>query len=124
MSIVRAAAQRVAMTPFITPTYGSLVPKSVSSAISGWAMVLYHLAGEPALKERFKREAKVVARLNHPNIVQVYDFGTVERNGLSIYYMVMAYMPGPSLRDIMDQKRSCGEQFSLTEIDNIMRGVC
>src|SRR5438874_43755 len=83
-----------------------------------------HLAGEPALKERFKREAKVVARLNHPNIVQVYDFGTVERNGLPIYYMVMAYMTGPSLRDIMDDKRSCGEQFTLAEIDNVMRGVC
>jgi serine/threonine protein kinase len=83
-----------------------------------------HLAGEPALKERFRREAKVVARLNHPNIVQVYDFGAIERNGLPIYYMVMAYMPGPSLRDIIDQKRSCGEQFILSEIENIMRGIC
>jgi serine/threonine protein kinase len=83
-----------------------------------------HLAGEPALKERFKREAKVVARLNHPNIVQVYDFGTVERNGLPIYYMVMAYIPGPSLRKIMDEKSTSGELFTLAEIGNVMRGVC
>ena len=83
-----------------------------------------HLAGEPALKERFKREAKVVAKLNHPNIVQVYDFGLVERNSLPIYYMVMPYMPGPSLRDITDQKRIRGERFTLAEIDNIIRGVC
>ncbi len=83
-----------------------------------------HLAEEPGLKERFKREAKVVARLSHPNVVQVFDFDIIERNGTPIYYMVMAYIPGPSLKNIIEYRQACNESFTLAEIENIMRGVC
>jgi len=43
--------------------------------------------------ERFQREARVVAKLRHPNIVQVYDFDTVDNDP----YLVMEYIHGPSL---------------------------
>ncbi|MGB8984729.1 MAG: protein kinase, partial [Anaerolineales bacterium] len=42
---------------------------------------------------RFEREARAVAKLRHPNIVQVYDFDTQD----STPYLVMEYVPGPSL---------------------------
>src|SRR5215470_1907372 len=83
-----------------------------------------HLADEADFKSRFEREAKVVASLNHPNIVQVYDFDVIERNGTPVYYMVMAYIPGRSLKSIMDEKHSAGERLPLAEIDKIMREVC
>ena len=50
-------------------------------------------AGAPQLRERFRREARTAARLNHPNIVPLYTFG--EFNGLM--YFVMGYVAGESL---------------------------
>ena len=48
---------------------------------------------DPRFAERFTREAQALARLNHPNIVAVYDFG--ETNGL--YYLLMEFVDGMSL---------------------------
>jgi eukaryotic-like serine/threonine-protein kinase len=54
-------------------------------------------AADPSFVERFRREAKAAARLNHQNIVGVHDFG--EEDGQ--YYMVMEYVDGPTLRDVI-----------------------
>jgi eukaryotic-like serine/threonine-protein kinase len=48
---------------------------------------------DPELQSRFEREAKVVAGLRHPNIVQIFDFDTAEGHP----YIVMEYLKGPSL---------------------------
>jgi serine/threonine protein kinase len=58
-----------------------------------------YLSDDPTFKERFEREAKFVASFNHPNIVQIYDFDSVERSGQHLYYMVMPFVPGHTLRD-------------------------
>jgi eukaryotic-like serine/threonine-protein kinase len=55
------------------------------------------LATDPAYRARFRREATVAARLAHPNLVRVYDFGDDERP-----YLVMEYVEGPSLADVID----------------------
>ena len=49
---------------------------------------------------RFKREVRAVARLNHPNIVQVYDFGTEG----DLAYIVMEYIEGKELKEYFDAK--------------------
>ncbi len=56
------------------------------------------LASDPSFVERFRREARAAATLNHPNIVAVYDWGSVE----GIYYMVMEYVHGRSVRDVLN----------------------
>ena len=50
---------------------------------------------------RFKREVRAVARLNHPHIVQVYDFGTEG----DLAYIVMEYIEGKELKDYFDAKQ-------------------
>ena len=53
-------------------------------------------AADPGFAERFTREARALARLNHPNIVAVYDFGHV--NGL--HYFIMEFVDGANLRQL------------------------
>jgi eukaryotic-like serine/threonine-protein kinase len=52
-----------------------------------------HLAGRPELRERFEREAKTIASLNHPHICTLYDTGLQEE----IDYLVMEYLEGETL---------------------------
>lgn len=52
-----------------------------------------YIEEEPLLIERFRREARVVAGLRHPNIVQIFDFDTVDGHP----YIVMEYLKGPTL---------------------------
>src|SRR5215467_11177598 len=65
---------------------------------------------------RFVREAQAVARLNHPNIVQVYDFG--EEN--QIAYLVMEFIKGKELKNFFD----ANERFDLKECVRIMGELC
>jgi serine/threonine protein kinase len=61
--------------------------------------VLFH-SGDPQFAVRFKREARAVAQLQHPNIVQIYDYGEQE----SLLYLAMQYIEnGRSLSDVMGQ---------------------
>ena len=61
---------------------------------------------DPAFAERFMREARALARLSHPNIVAVYDFG--QQTGL--YYFVMEYVDGVNLRQAMNQQSVAANQ--------------
>lgn len=56
------------------------------------------LASDPALVERFRMEARSAARLTHPNVVGVYDWGEEDDR---TYYMVMEYVPGTDLRELL-----------------------
>lgn len=62
-----------------------------------------YLSDDPTFKERFEREAEFVASFNHPNIIQIYDSDSVELNGQRLYYMVMPYIPGNTLRDELER---------------------
>jgi serine/threonine-protein kinase len=56
------------------------------------------LASDPGFVDRFRREARAAATLNHQHIVAVYDWGAVD----GIYYMVMEYVHGRSVREIVN----------------------
>lgn len=58
-----------------------------------------HAGRDPAFAERFHREARALARLNHPNIVTVHDFG--EASGW--FYLVMELVDGADLRQVLQQ---------------------
>ena len=58
-----------------------------------------HLAEDPQFVTRFRREAMAAARLVHPNIVQVFDFGLDEPTGR--HYIVMEYIRGQSGAEIL-----------------------
>ena len=54
--------------------------------------------------ERFTREARALAKLNHPNIVTVHDFGKATQEGTApLYYLVMEFVEGTDLRHLIQQ---------------------
>lgn len=63
------------------------------------------VAQDPEYTKRFKREAQAVAKLNHPNIVNVYQFGVIDNT----YYMAMTFIDGVDvewlIRDYLNENR-------------------
>ena len=61
-------------------------------------ILLPEFANNAVFKARFIQSAKICAKLNHPNIVRVYDFGTTDDGTL---YLVMEYIAGGTLHDLL-----------------------
>jgi eukaryotic-like serine/threonine-protein kinase len=76
-----------------------------------------HLSHDPAIKQRFDREAGTVAALEHPNTIQVYDFGAMEDGTL---YLVMEFVQGRSVADILEKDGA----MPPARVENILRQVC
>ena len=69
------------------------------------------LVRSPEMLERFRREARAIAALRHPNIVQVFDLDVVD----GIYFMVIEYVEGETLSHRLARLRQCGEHMPLYE---------
>ena len=74
---------------------------------------------DPDLLERFEREAQVVAKLRHQNIVQVFDFDSINDSP----YIVMEYVPGPSLSQYLSVLHKNNLLVELSNISKILTGV-
>jgi eukaryotic-like serine/threonine-protein kinase len=72
---------------------------------------------ETDIGARFRREGRTAARLSHPNIVQVYDAGEGKFEGRTTSYIVMEYVPGGDLKDLIDLRGalSGGDLSKLSE---------
>ena len=64
-----------------------------------------HLVYDDTFKERFEQEAHFIAGFNHPNIIQVYDYDTIDSVDGKIYYMVMPYLRGETLDSVLETCR-------------------
>jgi serine/threonine protein kinase len=64
------------------------------------------LAADPAFAERFSREGRVLAKLNHPNIVTIHDFGQAS----GFFYLLMEFVDGVNLRQAMRAGRFTPDQ--------------
>src|SRR5438552_2749890 len=73
------------------------------------------LSRDPAFAERFSREAKALARLNHPNIVGVYDFGQAG----DFYYFIMEYVDGMNLWQMEQAKKPLAPEEALAIVPKI-----
>jgi eukaryotic-like serine/threonine-protein kinase len=80
-----------------------------------------HLADDKQFVERFRREALAAARLVHPNVVQVFDFGLDERSGR--HYIVMELIRGRSGAEILREAGVLGVQEALSMVLQACRGL-
>jgi serine/threonine protein kinase len=70
--------------------------------------------------ERFKREAKAAGRLRHPNVVDVTDFGFAQRGDERVAYLVMEYLDGCTLADVLAEE----SRLQLDWVVDILEQVC
>lgn len=75
-----------------------------------------YIEGDPELQARFEQEAKVIAALRHPNIVQVFDFDVAEGHP----YIVMEYLRGPSLASYLRELNSRDEKLQPAQIARLL----
>ncbi len=90
--------------------YQPALDRSVAIKVMSLAVV-----NEPGYAERFNREAKIVASLEHPQIVPLYDYGIAG----DVSYVVMRLLTGGSLEDRMRR----GERLSITEIATLLKQI-
>src|SRR5438876_9169518 len=70
--------------------------------------------------ERFKREARAAGRLRHPNVVDVTDFGFARSGNESVAYLVMEYLDGCTLSDVLAEE----DRLPLYWVVDIIEQVC
>ena len=82
--------------------------------------ILSHLSDNKEFVDMFIDEAKMVAGLTHPNIVQIFDLGQIERN----YYIAMEYVHGRDLRTILRRAKERNLRIPLDISTSIVSKVC
>ncbi|MER7043714.1 Stk1 family PASTA domain-containing Ser/Thr kinase [Streptomyces jumonjinensis] len=81
------------------------------------------LARDPSFQARFRREAQSAASLNHPAIVAVYDTGEDYVDGVSIPYIVMEYVDGSTLRELLHSGRKLLPERTLEMTTGILQAL-
>ena len=80
-----------------------------------------HLADDPAFVSRFRREALAAARLVHPNIVQVFDFGF--DSGHHQHFIVMEHVTGSSCAELLRDRGHLGVAETVDIVSQACRGL-
>jgi serine/threonine protein kinase/beta-lactam-binding protein with PASTA domain len=78
-----------------------------------------HLADDSQFKQRFIQEARSAARLAHPNVVNVFDQGQDSESA----YLVMEYLPGITLRDLLEEYGSLTPQQMIDITEAVLAGL-
>jgi serine/threonine protein kinase len=81
------------------------------------------LARDQIFQARFRREAQSAASLNHPNIVAVYDTGEDMTTGVPVPYIVMEFVDGRTVRDLLIDGHRLLPERSLEIIDGVLRAL-
>jgi serine/threonine protein kinase len=76
-----------------------------------------HIEEDRDLLARFQREAKVIAGLRHPNIVQIYDFDTSDGHP----YIVMEYLKGPTLATYLRELHERNQRLSPHQVARLLK---
>jgi beta-lactam-binding protein with PASTA domain/tRNA A-37 threonylcarbamoyl transferase component Bud32 len=81
------------------------------------------LARDQTFQARFRREAQSAASLNHPSIVAVYDTGEDMATGVPVPYIVMEYVDGRTVRDLLQDGHRLLPERTLEIIDGVLRAL-
>lgn len=77
----------------------------------------------PEFVERFRREARAAGRLRHPNVVDVTDFGFTKTDDGQVAYLVMEYLDGCTLGEILEEERNLPVSWTLDILEQVCSAV-
>jgi serine/threonine protein kinase len=77
----------------------------------------------PEFVERFRREARAAGRLRHPNVVDVTDFGFAQTDEGPVAYLVMEYLDGCTLGEILDEEKNLPVDWTIDILDQVCSAV-
>ena len=95
--------------------------RAPGSAVDMVVKVMHPSIGAREFERRFIREAEIAMRVEHPNLVKVYDVGRDPETGLA--FMVMDYESGGSLHDKIAEKLLAGRRFAVREALDVVRKI-
>jgi hypothetical protein len=81
------------------------------------------LARDPTFQARFRREAQSAASLNHPSVIAVYDTGEDMLDHNPVPYIVMEYVEGRTLRDVLQEEGRLAPERAMQMTDGILRAL-
>ncbi|MBM4280002.1 MAG: serine/threonine protein kinase [Deltaproteobacteria bacterium] len=82
--------------------------------------ILGHLATDDEFVSMFLDEARIAAKLSHPNIVQIYDLGKADNT----YYIAMEYVSGRNVQHLITKQQVAGGFLPVEHVCRIIAGVC
>ena len=77
----------------------------------------------PEFVERFRREARAAGRLRHPNVVDVTDFGFSQTDKGQVAYLVMEYLDGCTLGEILEEEKNLPVAWTLDILEQVCSAV-
>ena len=87
-------------------------------------VILPHLAEDPDFLQMFHNEAQLAALLNHPNVVQIFDFGEERHDDDNVQYMAMEYIDGLNLRSIVKALEAQGSSVPQAIAVRLVADAC
>ncbi|HEY2905834.1 MAG TPA: serine/threonine-protein kinase [Vicinamibacterales bacterium] len=81
------------------------------------------LSSDAAFVERFRREAESLGRLRHPNIVDITDFGFARGPSGEVAYLVMEYLDGCSLADVLEEEQRLSIAWVIDILEQVSSAV-
>lgn len=82
--------------------------------------ILSNLAADEEFVSMFLDEARIAAKLSHPNIVQIYDLGKADDS----YYIAMEYVSGRNVQQVIDKEEASGRKIPVEHTCRVIAGVC
>lgn len=82
--------------------------------------ILPHLASDEEFVNMFLDEARIAAKLSHPNVVQIYDLGKADNT----FYIAMEYVSGRNVQHLITKQQGLGGHLPVEHVARIMAGVC
>ena len=82
--------------------------------------ILPHLASDDEFVSMFLDEARIAAKLSHPNVVQIYDLGKADNT----FYIAMEYVSGRNVQHLITKQQQLGGHLPVEHVCRIIAGVC